>query len=51
MGATGCKPSVFNRSRDRMTGELELLGAWGDTSRVEEALAPLAEWLGVERAW
>jgi len=36
---------------DRKTGKLELLGAWGDTSRVEEALAPLAEWLGAERAW
>jgi len=36
---------------DRNTGRLELLGAWGDTSRVDEALAPLAEWLGAERAW
>jgi len=30
---------------DRKTGTLELLGAWGDTSRLDEALAPLAEWL------
>ena len=36
---------------DRQTGKLELLGAWGDTSRVDEALEPLAEWLGAERAW
>jgi len=31
---------------DRKSGTLELLGAWGDTARLEEALAPLAEWLG-----
>ena len=31
---------------DRKAGMLELLGAWGDTSRLEEALAPLADWLG-----
>jgi uncharacterized protein len=31
---------------DRKTGELELLGAWGDTSRLDEALADLAMWLG-----
>ena len=31
---------------DRKTGTLELLGAWGDTSRLDEALATLAEWLG-----
>ena len=31
---------------DRKTGTLELLGAWGDTSRLDEALAPLADWLG-----
>jgi len=31
---------------DRKTATLELLGAWGDTSRLEEALAPLADWLG-----
>jgi uncharacterized protein YcaQ len=31
---------------DRKTGTLELLGAWGDTSRLDEALASLAAWLG-----
>jgi uncharacterized protein YcaQ len=31
---------------DRKTGTLELLGAWGDTSRLGEALAPLGAWLG-----
>jgi uncharacterized protein YcaQ len=30
---------------DRKTGTLELLGAWGDTARLDEALSPLAEWL------
>jgi uncharacterized protein YcaQ len=30
---------------DRKTGELEVLGAWGDTSRTDEALASLAAWL------
>jgi uncharacterized protein YcaQ len=30
---------------DRRTGRLELLGAWGDTSRLEEALASLESWL------
>jgi uncharacterized protein YcaQ len=30
---------------DRKTGTLELLGAWGDTSRLDEALADLARWL------
>jgi uncharacterized protein YcaQ len=34
---------------DRRTKTLELLGAWGDTSRLEEALASLATWLGAER--
>ena len=34
---------------DRKTGTLEVLGAWGDTSRADEALASLAEWLGAER--
>ena len=34
---------------DRKTKTLELLGAWGDTSRLDEALAGLAEWLGAER--
>ena len=31
---------------DRKTKRLELLGAWGDTSRLPEALAELAAWLG-----
>ena len=31
---------------DRKTGTLELLGAWGDTSRLDESLADLAAWLG-----
>jgi uncharacterized protein YcaQ len=31
---------------DRKTGTLELLGAWGDVSRLDEALADLAAWLG-----
>jgi uncharacterized protein YcaQ len=30
---------------DRNTGALELLGAWGDTSRLDEALAELELWL------
>jgi uncharacterized protein YcaQ len=30
---------------DRKTGNLEVLGAWGDTSRVDEALASLGAWL------
>jgi uncharacterized protein len=30
---------------DRETGELEVLGAWGDTSRADEALASLGAWL------
>ena len=34
---------------DRKTGTLELLGAWGDTSRLDKALASLATWLGAER--
>jgi uncharacterized protein YcaQ len=34
---------------DRKTRKLELLGAWGDTSRLEEALAELATFLGAER--
>jgi uncharacterized protein len=32
-------------SFDRKTGELELLGAWGDTSRLDEAMSGLATWL------
>jgi uncharacterized protein YcaQ len=31
---------------DRETRTLEVLGAWGDTSRLDEALADLATWLG-----
>jgi hypothetical protein len=31
---------------DRKTETLELLGAWGDTSRLDEALDDLAAWLG-----
>jgi uncharacterized protein YcaQ len=34
---------------DRKTRTLELLGAWGDTSRLDEALQSLAGWLGAER--
>ena len=34
---------------DRKTGTLDLLGAWGDTSRLDEALESLANWLGAER--
>jgi uncharacterized protein len=30
---------------DRKTGTLEVLGAWGDTSRLDEALEPLERWL------
>jgi uncharacterized protein len=33
---------------DRRTRRLEVLGAWGDTSRLDEALAPLAVFLGAE---
>jgi uncharacterized protein YcaQ len=34
---------------DRKTRTMRLLDAWGDTSRLDEALDPLAAWLGVER--
>jgi len=34
---------------DRKSRTLELLGSWGDTSRLDEALASLATWLGAER--
>ncbi len=34
---------------DRSAGRLELLGAWGDTSRLDEALDDLAAWLGAGR--
>ena len=30
---------------DRKSGELDVLGAWGDTSRADEALASLGAWL------
>jgi uncharacterized protein len=33
---------------DRKTRKLEVLGAWGDTSRLKEALASLREFLGAE---
>jgi len=33
---------------DRTTGRLELLGAWGDTSRLDEPLAELAVFLGAD---
>ena len=33
---------------DRRTRTLEVLGAWGDTSRADEALASLASFLGAE---
>jgi uncharacterized protein len=33
---------------DRTTRELEVLGAWGDTSRADEALVSLAAWLGAK---
>jgi len=34
---------------DKQTGTLEVLGAWGDASRLDEALRELADWLGAER--
>jgi uncharacterized protein YcaQ len=34
---------------DRAAGTLEILGAWGDTSRLDEPLDRLAEWLGARR--
>jgi uncharacterized protein YcaQ len=34
---------------DRKTGTLEVLGAWGDTSRLDEGLASLATFLGAEQ--
>ena len=34
---------------DRKTKTLEVLGAWGDTSRVDEGLESLATWLGAEQ--
>jgi len=35
---------------DRKTRKLELLGAWGDTSRLDEALNELTAFLGAERS-
>jgi hypothetical protein len=35
---------------DRRSGTLHVLGAWGDTSRLDEALDSLATFLGAERA-
>lgn len=35
---------------DRKARTLEVLGAWGDTSRADEALVSLATWLGADRA-
>jgi uncharacterized protein YcaQ len=34
---------------DRKTKTLDVLGAWGDTARLDEALADLAAWLGAGR--
>jgi uncharacterized protein len=34
---------------DRSAGTLEVLGAWGDTARLDEALDGLAAWLGARR--
>jgi uncharacterized protein YcaQ len=34
---------------DRAAGTLELLGAWGDTSRLDEAMDALAAWLRARR--
>ena len=34
---------------DRKTGKLEVLGAWGDTSRLDEALDDVAAFLGATR--
>lgn len=33
---------------DRKRGTLKVIGAWGDTSRIDEGFAGLAEWLGAE---
>src|SRR5205823_11254518 len=35
---------------DRKTGLLDVLGAWGDTSRLDEALSSLATFLGAKQA-
>jgi uncharacterized protein YcaQ len=34
---------------DRRTKTVQLVGAWGDTSRLDEALASLAAFLGADR--
>jgi uncharacterized protein YcaQ len=34
---------------DAKTGTLRLLGAWGDDSRLDEALRDLAAWLGATK--
>jgi uncharacterized protein YcaQ len=34
---------------DRKTRTLEVLGAWGDTLRLDEAIADLGAWLGAEQ--
>jgi len=34
---------------DRKRGTLDLLGAWGDTGRLDEALDDLADFLGATR--
>jgi uncharacterized protein YcaQ len=34
---------------DRKTGTLRVLGAWGDTTRLDDALSDLATWLGAQR--
>jgi hypothetical protein len=36
-------------SFDLKSKTLRLLGAWGDTSRLEEAVSELGAWLGAER--
>jgi uncharacterized protein YcaQ len=33
---------------ERTTGELEVMGAWGDTSQADEALESLRAWLGAQ---
>ena len=33
---------------DRKTKTLELLGAWGDTSRLDEIMGELGAWLGAD---
>ena len=33
---------------DRKSGKLELLGAWGDTSRLDDAMTSLGQFLGAK---